>query len=347
MIKKLLVAAVMLIAIGLVFGRSYYTSNTLLKQKKYLYIPTGANFADVEKLLRSGDFLKDAESFASLAKRMNYTNKVKPGRYEILPGMSNWTLVRMLRSGNQKPVQLVLRKYRLQKDIASKISNNLEADSITLLQLLNDNKFLAQYGLDSNTSIVAFTPNTYEFYWNSSAEKVFEKIANSYKKFWTDEKIALAKKQNLTPAQVMTLASIVDEETTNVSEKDKIASVYLNRLRQGIKLDADPTCKYAVGDFNIKRVLTKHTQVVSPYNTYLVPGLPPGPICTPSPSSVEAVLHPAQTDYLFFCASETLKQEHRFAASYAEHQKNAERFQAALTTYLKKKAQNNSTSATQ
>ncbi|MFM2388341.1 MAG: endolytic transglycosylase MltG [Bacteroidota bacterium] len=337
MLKKILIAIVAILAIGLVLGRNYYTSNVKLTEKQFLYIPTGSNFEQLKQLLQKGDFLKDLSSFESLASKMGYANKVKPGRYEVQPGMSNWTLIRMLRSGNQKPVKLVINKYRLERDLAGKIGRTLEADSNEVLKLMNDNVYLKQFGLDSNTSIAAFMPNTYEFYWNTPAAKVFEKIAENYKKYWTSARVVQAKAQNLTPAQAVTLASIVEEETNNVKEKPTVASVYLNRLRKGIKLDADPTCKFAVGDFSIKRVLTKHTQYASPYNTYLNAGLPPGPICTPSESSIEAVLNPASTNYLFFCAHENMKQEHKFAETYAEHQQNAERYQAALTEYLKNK----------
>jgi UPF0755 protein len=331
MLKKVLIALGILLLIALVIARPYFTSNVSLDKKKFLFIQTGADYNAVIANLKQGNYLDDVQSFESMAKRMNYDKNVKAGRYEITPGASNWSLVRMLRSGNQKPVQLVLRKYRFQEDLASKICNNLEADSNEIMKLLNDNAFLQQYGLDSNTSISAFTPNTYEFYWNSDAKKVFEKIASSYKKYWNDENTARAKKQNLTPAQVMTLASIVEEETNKEDEKDTIASVYLNRLRINMPLQADPTCKYAAKDFAIKRVLKKHTEIASPYNTYYVSGLPLGPICTPSKSSIEAVLNAPKTNYIFFCASETLRPYHNFASTLAEHEVNAKKFQAALT----------------
>jgi UPF0755 protein len=330
MLKKALIALGILAIIGVLLARPYIANNVALDKKKYLYIPTGAKFETVISKLEEGKFLNDISSFESLAKRMNYDQKVKAGRYEILPGTSNWSLVRMLRSGDQKPVQLVLRKFRFKEDLVRKVCSNLETDSIELMALLNDNAKLLAYNLDSNTSLSAFTPNTYEFYWNSNATKVFDKIASTYKKYWSEENTKRAAAKNLTPAQVMTLASIVEEETNKEDEKDTIASVYLNRLRIRMPLQADPTCKYAAKDFSIKRVLKKHTEIASPYNTYYVNGLPLGPICTPSKSSIEAVLNAPRTDYLFFCASETLRPYHNFASTLAAHEINAKKFQAAL-----------------
>ena len=196
--------------------------------------------------------------------------------------------------------------------------------------MLHDPVYLSQFGLDTNTAMCAVMPDTYEFWWNTSADKAYRKLAKYYKDYWTPERKQKAQARNLTPPEVITLASIVDEETNNNAEKPQIASVYLNRMKEGMRLQADPTVKFAVGDFTIKRITSAITGTPSPYNTYYTAGLPPGPICTPSRKSIEAVLNPAETNYLYFCAKEDFSGSHRFAATYAEHMKNASLYQRAL-----------------
>jgi UPF0755 protein len=311
---------------------SYLGSNTNKAEKAFVYIKTGSDYNAMIQSIQSADVIKKMSSFEAMAKKMGLENNIKPGRYEIKPGASNYGMARMFRSGNQKPVNLVVKKYRMQKDLAGHIANKLECDSASIMKLLNDNSYLKQFGLDSLSSLAAFTPNTYEFYWNSDAKKIFEKIEKQYRKFWNNSRISKAKDLDLTPAQVMTMASIVEEETNIKSDKEKIASVYLNRISKGMKLQADPTCKYAVGDFSIRRVLTKHTQVQSPYNTYYAMGLPPSPICTPSAESIDAVLDAPKTDYIFFCAAPNNSGKSNFAATLKEHEANADAFQKWLDT---------------
>jgi UPF0755 protein len=317
--------------IGLVISQSYFTSNTnFTEDKKYLFIKTGSTYDDVLQSLQKENIIEDINSFKSIASKLSYGKTIKPGRYKITNGMSSYSLVKKLRSGNQDAVQLVLKKYRLKQDLAKHISSKLEADSASIMQILNDNAYLASWNLDSISSIAAFTPNTYEFYWNSDAKKIFEKVAKAYQKIWNESNLSKAKNIGLTPAQVMTLASIVDEETQADAEKGNVASVYLNRLKNGMKLQADPTVKYALGDFAIRRVLLKHLANPSPYNTYFVNGLPPGPICTPRLESIESVLNAPKTNYLFFCASPDKIGYHNFAATDAEHLANAGKFQEWL-----------------
>ena len=328
--KVKIILGILIIAtlIGAFLGRNFISGNTSNEKNTFVYVKTGSDFNAL--LTAIAPILKNKSAFENVATKMNLTANVKPGRYEVTPNMSNFSLVKMLRNGNQKPVRLVLNKYRMKKDVIHKICTELEADSIALLQLLNNNTYLAQWDLDSNTAIAAFTPNTYEFYWNSDAKKVFEKLVKAYTKIWTNDNKAKAQQLNLSPSQVMTLASIVDEETNANDEKGKIASVYLNRLKQGMKLQADPTSKYAYGDFTIKRVLNKHIQFPSPYNTYYVQGLPPGPICTPKQESIAAVLNAPSTSYLYFCAKEDFSGRHNFATNGAEHLANAKKFQDAM-----------------
>lgn len=328
--KKIGILAILLLVVGIYVAQKYWSSNTAFEGKKIIYIPTGSSYEQLLQIIKSSNTLKELSSFESMAQQLNLPNKIHPGKYEILQGTSNYNLVKMLRSGDQKPVQLVLKKFRTQTDVINKICSQLEADSTELKLLLNNNSYLASFGLDSLTSIGAFTPNTYEFYWNSNAKKVFEKLVKGYQNIWTPENLNKAKALKLTANQVMTVASIVDEETNASTEKGNVASVYLNRINNGMKLQADPTVKYAIGDFTIKRVLTKHLAYPSPYNTYYVAGLPPGPICTPLKESIMAVLNAPKTSYLYFCASPDKLGYHNFATTGTEHLANAKKFQEWL-----------------
>lgn len=301
-----------------------------LKTGEYLYIKTGSNYEEVKKNLNENGFVKDMWSFDFFAKRVDYPLKVKPGKYHIPTGMSNYQMLRMLRSGKQTPVKLVIRKLRTKQDFIHLVASQLEADPDKLGALMMDTVFLTPYNLDSNTAMCAILPDTYEFWWNSPAAKVYGKIASYYKKYWTEERIISAAAQGLKPSEAVILASVIEEETNYHPEKDTIASVYLNRMKKGMKLQADPTAKFAYGDFTVKRITSAQTSLASPYNTYYTTGLPPGPICTPSKKSIEAVLHAPKTDYLYFCAKEDFSGRHSFAKDYATHQANARRFQEAL-----------------
>jgi UPF0755 protein len=301
-----------------------------LSEGEYVYIHTGSNYAQVKEALAEGGFVRDMKSFDFLAKRAGYPDHVHPGRYHIHRGMSNWNIVRLLRSGKQTPVKLVIGKLRTKADFVRLVSTRLEADSSVLWRMLRDEIYLAQFGLDTNTALCAVMPNTYEFYWNTSADKAFRKIEQSFANYWTDARKEAARAHNLTPQQAVILASIVEEESNKRDDQPKIASVYLNRIAKGMKLQADPTAKYAAGDFALRRITSAHTAIPSPYNTYFVAGLPPGPICTPSPQTISAVLNAPRTDFLYFCAKEDFSGYHRFAATYAEHMKNAALYQQAL-----------------
>jgi len=328
-IIKIFLFLFLIIAIGLWYFLLGKNTGDMHKGN-FLYIPTGSNYEQVLELLKTNGFIENKTSFDWLAKRTDYHNRVKAGKYKIEPGMSNLTIIRMLRSGKQTPVKLTINKIRTKQEFISKISAQLEVNADSMKQLLSNNDYLSKFQLDSNTSLAAIMPDTYEFWWNTKAEKVFEKIAVNYKNFWNEDRLESAKKLELSPTQVITLASIVEEETNDITEKDLIASVYLNRLRKGMKLQADPTAKYAFGDFTIKRITSTQTQIPSPYNTYYVIGLPPGPICTPSKSSIDAVLKGTVTSYLYFCAKADFSGSHSFANDYASHMINAKKFQAAM-----------------
>lgn len=331
-LKKIITYALIpiaLIAIYILF--TLFSSNTNFDDKhKFFYVPSNSTYEMLLANLKEQNCLKNISSFESLANKMNLKNNIHAGKYKIENGMGNYSIVSMFRGGKQVPVKLVINKLRTKNDIIRKISKQLEADSNELKTLFSDNDFLKQYEIDSNQIQCLIIPDTYEFKWNTDAKKVIEKLAKGASKFWNDERITKAKNMNMTKAQVVSMASIVEEETNIKEDKYKIASTYLNRIRIGMPLQADPTCKFAVGDFGLKRILKIHTEINSPYNTYKNQGLPPGPICTPSKETIDAVLDAPKTDYIYFCAREDFKGYSNFASSYAEHQANAKKYQEAL-----------------
>jgi UPF0755 protein len=329
--RVLQVTGVIVLLVLLFFLFKVFGPNTGAFHKDgYLYIRTGSTYEDVKNTLNSEGFVRDMTSFDLLARQAGYPGHVRAGKYKIHKGMSNFNMVRLLRSGRQTPVRLVINKLRTKQDFIHLVASNLEADSVVMRHIFEDTVYLAQYGLDTNTVMCAIMPNTYDFYWNTTADKVFRKIAKQYTAFWNDIRKQEARDLNLKPTEVITVASIVEEESNMNTEKPKIASVYLNRLKKGMKLQADPTARFAYGDFTIKRITSTQTSIISPYNTYQVTGLPPGPICTPSEKSIDAVLHAAQTTYLFFCAKEDFSGYHNFATTLAEHMQNARLYQQAL-----------------
>jgi UPF0755 protein len=332
--KKISVLVWMLIVFVLagIFGLyKLFGSNTgKLTKGEYLYVKTGSDYTALLETLKEGEYLNDLWSFNVIANRARYPNKVKAGKYRIVHGMSNFDIIRMLRSGRQEPVKLVINKVRTKQDLVNMISTNLEATKDSLNYLLTDSTFLAAYQLDTSTGMCLIIPDTYEFYWNTSAYKILQKMGKNYFAFWTDERKQLATAKGLSATQIATIASIVEEETNMNDDKGNIASVYINRLQKGIPLQADPTVKFAIRDFTIRRVTGEHLMFNSPYNTYMYVSLPPGPICTPSKKTIDAVLHAPDTKYLFFCAKPDFSGYSVFAATLAEHQKNAKAYQKAL-----------------
>lgn len=299
------------------------------RKEQFLYIKTGTTYEQLLAQLKDG-YLDDINSFDFLASRIGLKDHVHPGKYLVKAHMTNYELAKKLRNGRQLPVKLVINKLRTKADFVHMVITNLEVDSAELQKLIQNADYLAKVNLDTNTMMCGVRPDTYEFYWNTTADKVMHKLIANYIRFWNNDRKQLAKKHNLTPAQATIMASIIDEESNIPADKLNIASVYLNRMAKGMKLQADPTVKFAIGDFAIKRVTGVMLQTESPYNTYRHEGLPPGPICTPSNGSIDAVLHAPQTDYIFFCASPELDGTSRFAASDAEHLKNARAYQQAL-----------------
>lgn len=336
-LRKLLIVGTLVVLLGGIVSSylaytTLYKPNVNLNGKKstYIYIPTGASFETVKSLLYTANLIDNRSTFEWLAERKNYTRKVKAGKYFINTGLNNNQLIDMLRSGMQEPVRVTFTFARTKKELAAKIHEQLEAKEEALLNLLNDETFLKKYNFTNENSLCLFIPNTYEFYWNTSAEKFIEKMAVEYKKFWTNERKRKAEHLGLTQVEVSVLASIVQQESFIDSEKPIIAGVYLNRLRVKMPLQADPTLIWAVGDFSIKRVTGKYFSIISPYNTYKNLGLPPGPICLPSKVSIDAVLNYKKHNYLYFCAREDFSGYSNYASSYEQHMRNARVYQKAL-----------------
>lgn len=334
--KFVLALLAIIILIGLFTGWKLFGPATYFNAPiKYLYIPS--NNASKESLLsqlEKDSMVRSTGSFSWLANRMDYWKQVKPGKYKITAGNSVFTIIRLLRNGHQSPVNLVITKIRTKEDLASLTGRKFECDSLSMIDFLNDTDSLAAYQLDSNTVMTAVFPNTYTFFWNTTPGKIFNKLIRQYNTFWTGERRRLATSKGLTPQTAYILASIIEEETNKNDEKGNIASVYLNRMKKGMRLGADPTVKFALRDFSLKRIYNKHLSVESPYNTYKITGLPPGPICTPSSNTIEAVLNSPTTDYLYFVAKSDFSGYHSFASTYEEHLKFAKEYQAALNKYM-------------
>lgn len=306
-------------------------------QKHFLYIKTGSNYQAVKDSLLTNKMIKNPFWFDQVSKYADYPQKVKAGKYKVSNDMSLYHLVKMLRSGRQSPVNLVITKLRTKEDFAKKISDNFEIDSSSVMDFLNNNELLSHYDVDTNTVMTDVIPNTYTYTWNTPMKNIFKKLYAENQKFWNDDRKEKANRLNLTPTQVYTLASIVEEETNKNEDKGKIASVYINRLKKGMKLAADPTVKFAMQNFGLKRIYHKHLEFPSPYNTYLNSGLPPGPICTPSIKTIDAVLNSPQTDYLFFVARPDFSGLSNFATNYQQHQVYAKAYQQALDSLIKSK----------
>jgi UPF0755 protein len=301
------------------------------KQDTYLYIPTGATYETVLDSIQRKDIVHDIMSFRLLAKMLDYPEAVKPGRYLIKKDMGNRDALLMLRAGRQSPVKLTFNNIRLKEELAGKLTRNLEADSATFNQLITDKEVVSRYGFDTTTIMCMFLPNTYEMYWNTSAEKLLERMYKEYTTYWTEERLQKAKELNFTPVQVSILASIVQaEQAQKADERPKVAGLYINRLRTGMPLQADPTLVFGLRNFGLKRILKVHMDVDSPYNTYRNTGLPPGPINLPSISSLNAVLNYEKHDYIYMCAKEDFSGYHNFAVNYSDHLKNARLYQKAL-----------------
>jgi UPF0755 protein len=336
--KSLQIKSGIIITIGMVLATfSYYayqilfTANIRVKKSEtYLYIPQGATFQHVTDSLQKYESLNDQISFYFLSKLLKYRDNVKPGRYKLASNMNNLELIKILKQGRQTPLKLTFNNIRLKEDLAEKIANKLSFSKSDFLEALQDDSITQALGFDTYTIMAMFIPNTYEILWDIKLEDFLKKMKKEYQKVWNEKRIQQAKQINLSPIEVSILASIVEAETNNDKEKSRIAGVYYNRLQIGMPLQADPTVKFAIGDFSIKRIYSGHLNVNSPYNTYKKIGLPPGPINIPSLKSIDAVLNYEKHKFLYFCANPELIGVHEFAESYAEHLVIANKYRKTL-----------------
>lgn len=332
-LKKLIILIFsLLFIIGGILAYNYYSKiykpNTV--KSGFVYIPSNSNYKEVENLIRP--FLKKVKSFNWVANKKNYPNTIKAGKYKITEGLNNNELVNLLRSGKQTPIKLSFNNQDTLEKLAGRIADQIEADSITLLNAFNEVSFLNKNKFSSKTALGMYIPNTYEFYWNTSATTFRNRMLKEYNRFWSNSRLEKAKKLNLSEDQVITLASIVQKETASVNERPMVAKLYLNRLKDKWPLQADPTIIFALKqkygqDYVVKRVLYKDLKINSKYNTYLNSGLPPGPIAMPDVSSIDAVLNPANHNYFYMCASVTDIGKHVFAKTLSQHNRNAFKYQ--------------------
>lgn len=309
---------------------SIYWASNVENEEEFVYIPTGSSFEEVVSILGENKLIKKTETFQWVAKKMKYDLNVKPGKYLLTKGMNNIEVVSKLRSGNQTPVKFLFNNLRLKQDFAAHAATVLEADSASIMTLFDNDSLAEAYGFERETFFTMFIPNTYEFWWNTSAQKLFERMHTEYNAFWNENRKAKAKALNLNPIEVSILASIVKGEAMHTDEMPKIAGLYLNRLEKGILLQADPTVIFAEQNFEIRRVLNRHLKNPSPYNTYVHKGLPPGPIMLPSIASIDAVLNPEKHGFIYMCAKDDFSGYHNFATNIRDHMVNARKFQRAL-----------------
>lgn len=331
----LLLALVVLIGIAVVGWMLAGPATGFAEQKETLYIRTSAaNRAAILDSLVTNRIIKNQTAFNWLANRMGYWNSIKPGKYEFAKGSSLLSIVRKLRNGQQTPVNLVITKLRTKEDLARLVGRRLESDSAGMMAYLHSSALQKEHNIAPEAAMALVLPDTYTFLWNTTPEKVYQKLSAESEKFWNAERRQKATALGLTPLTAYILASIVEEESNKLEEKDTIASVYINRIRVGMPLQADPTVKFALKDFALTRIYGDHLDVASPYNTYRNRGLPPGPICTPSKKTIDAVLAAPPTDYIYFVANPALNGTHVFSNSYAEHMLKARAYQQAYKVWL-------------
>lgn len=325
--KKLLTKFFIAFTVLVIIAGSYivnkaFTSNTKFEQDEvFVYVPTNSDYEAIKKIL--APYIDNQEKIDWVASKRGYTTTVKSGKFLLKKGMSSFSIVRALRL--PVPVKLAFNNQERIEDLYKRIASQVEPDEQQLKAIFEDEKFLTAHGLTKETVLTFFIPNTYEFYWDVTAQELAEKFSKEFHRFWNESRLAKAKALHLTPAQVYTLASIVHKETAKTDERPRVAGVYLNRLKQNMPLQADPTVIYAqkVAQNNwslvIKRVVNADTRVASPYNTYRVTGLPPGPIFMPDVSAIDAVLNAEKHSYIYFCASVEKFGYHEFATTYDEH----------------------------
>lgn len=328
------IAASIVIAATTIIGYIAYTAimAPIAKGKETIYIQIRPHdtMDMIADRLASVEGMSNMKGFAPLMRHYNYEERIKPGNFAIRPGDSMRDICLRLLSGNQTPVRLVVPSVRTLDRLAGAVGRQLMCDSADIAMLLTDKHYIDSLGYSEQTFPTLFLPNTYEVYWTMTPEQFVARMKKEHERYWNADRVAKAKVQGLTPAEASTLASIVDEETNKNDEKPLVAGLYLNRLKRGMPLQADPTVKFAHGKFELRRILLTHLTIDSPYNTYKYAGLPPGPIRIPSIASIESVLNPAKHNYLYMCAKEDFSGYHNFASTLSQHNANARRYQQAL-----------------
>ena len=331
-LKYILIAGVVVAAAVCAFGYRWYTDNKMpnFRRETVLYVYPGMDANKVLETIADSAGVLRPKSLERAFSDKRVADYMQPGRYVIKPSSSSVYVARMLNNGWQSPTRLVLSgTMRRKGDIARKIANQMLVDSASVAQALDDDALLSKFGFNSVNVFSLFIPDTYEMYWTASVEDILQKQKDAYDAFWTPENVAKAERLGLTKEQVSIVASIVKGETNYEPEMPSVAGVYLNRLRIGMLLQADPTVAYCF-NYEPTRILLRHLQVDSPYNTYKYPGLPPGPIAVPTKACLNAVLNPDTHNYLYFCANSDFSGTHKFASTLSEHMRNARDFQAAL-----------------
>lgn len=322
------------IVIGLAIGGAgyyYLLSPQFHPEKKvYIYIDRDDTIDSIYNKVKANGNPKNFEGFRWMAEYKKYDKNIRTGRYVIKPGDDAYHLYQRLAGGFQTPINMTIGSVRTFDRLARNVGNQLMIDSVEIAHKLNDPIFIGSLGYNKENLYCFFIPNTYEVYWNMSVDEFFDRMKKEHDRFWNEERLAKAKEINLTPEQVCTLASIVDEETNNSAEKPTVAGLYMNRLRVGMPLQADPTVKFALQNFELRRITNVHLEVESPYNTYKNAGLPPGPIRIPSLRAIDSVLNHEKHNYLYMCAKEDFSGTHNFATTLAEHMVNARKYWKAL-----------------
>lgn len=316
-----------------VVGIGYYyffTSFSEMQETTYVYIDNDDTADSVYAKLQPLTSESALTGFRTLSRHYDYGSHIRTGRYAIVPGVNTVDVFRGLRNGQQEPIMLTVPETRTMEQLASRLASKLMIDSATIVQAVTDQAVCQNLGYDTCTISCIFVPNTYEIYWNTSIERLMDRMAREHDNFWNEERRQKAKAAGLTPNEVCTLASIIDEETANNAEKPMVAGMYINRLRIGMPLQADPTVKFAMKNFGLRRIYNTHLTIDNPYNTYRYAGLPPGPIKIASIAGIDAVLNHARHDYLYMCAKEDFSGTHNFAVTYQEHLRNADRYVKAL-----------------
>jgi UPF0755 protein len=326
----ILPACVIVLCLYLIYNRFFCSGVWPKGEKSTIYIPEEASYEQAMDSIEANLIIKNKKTLRWVAEKKKYKKLVKPGKYSIDGPLNYNELVNILRGGKQTPVRITFNNVKTLNELAGRIGGQIEADSAEIMDFFSDPVNYRGDGFKPENIISVFIPNTYEFYWNTGSGRLYNRMLREYRKFWNRERLQKSREIGLTPIEVSTLASIVDEEVLKPDEKPRIAGVYLNRLKRGIPLQADPTIKFAINDFTVNRILFKHLETDSPYNTYKHAGLPPGPIGCPSINGIDAILNAEKHDYLYFAAKSDFSGYHNFSRTLSEHNRYANQYQREL-----------------